>query len=456
MGVNISGQGVLSGIATLVAGVVNNLNLLITRVIGYTNTGGGGSSYYTSTVESVQPAFLAKASQNRDAIYSLDGINWNLIASDDTSLNTGSMFYAQEKFWVFTGYGNYGYSTNGKNWTILEEPAGSWVSFIYADNKFVMLGFLQAAVSTDGINWTTTSTPDSGYFSTLAFGNGKFVALPVESYQGTNGMYSTDGANWTTMSMPVSRWISLTFGNGKFVAITQGTGQYLSPPTRIFYSTDGINWTESFQFPDYYGADVVYGEDRFVVSGTYNGFGLYSTDGINWTQTSFPSQVLSDELVYGNGKFIKIGDNQGLYSTDGITWTVTSFPVSNYYNLAAHGNLSVLQEVQISIGDSGSGGAEILAPVDIYTVPANKTTDIDEVRVKNNSLNQITYDLGVLNAGVQLSDQNALINDQTISAGATATITSISTPLTSGQRIVVLPSAVDVVEVKVYGTETSV
>ena len=122
---------------------------------------------------------------------------------------------------------------------------------------------------------------------------------------------------------------------------------------------------------------------------------------------------------------------------------------SSYYTTIVDG-----VEVQISIGNQGEEGAEILAPVDVYTVPSTKTADIDQVTVKNNSANTITYDLAVLNSGVELTDLNALINDQAVSAGATATVSSISQTLTPGQRIVVFPSAVDVVEVKVFGTET--
>jgi hypothetical protein len=123
-------------------------------------------------------------------------------------------------------------------------------------------------------------------------------------------------------------------------------------------------------------------------------------------------------------------------------------------NVFEGGEVNTIVEVQVSIGTQGEEGAEILAPVDDYTVPANTTTSIDEVTVKNNSANTITYDLGVLNTGVELTDINALINDQIIYAGETATITNIDSALTAGQRIVVFPSAVDVVEVKVYGTES--
>jgi hypothetical protein len=108
-----------------------------------------------------------------------------------------------------------------------------------------------------------------------------------------------------------------------------------------------------------------------------------------------------------------------------------------------------------NIGDQGSGGlVETLAPVTVYTVPAGKSAVIDSVTVKNSSNNTITYDLAVLSSGENLTDSNSLINDEPVIAGATETVLTISSPQTQGKRIVVLPSAVDVVEVKVYGTES--
>jgi hypothetical protein len=167
-------------------------------------------------------------------------------------------------------------------------------------------------------------------------------------------------------------------------------------------------------------------------------------------------------IAYTNGKFVAVGTGTfgsngsiAVYSTDGINWTASTLPSSEIWRSVTIGQINTLVEIQVSIGNQGEEGAEILAPVDVYTVTGIIETDIDEVTIKNNSGNTITYDLAVLNPGVELTDQNALINDQAVSAGATATITSITTPMTTGQRIAVFPSAVDVVEVKVYGTESA-
>jgi hypothetical protein len=263
--------------------------------------------------------------------------------------------------------------------------------------------------------------------------------------------------------------------------------------TRVFHSVYGSSWTEidwatsagptatnttpeqlrEFNFleiqSNYHEEEQTYVLNMF---NQFPGYTLWSTDGINWVNYSGNQYTTSiyNGVYYSNGKFYNYNQSGQIYVSDnGANWSDTgesgnfndstassaiseSFQGSGFFS----GPISTLREVQVAIGDQGTEGAEILSPVDVYIVPALKTTSIDEVTIKNNSGNTITYDLGVLDSEVQLSDQNALINDQAISAGLTTTITSISTPLTAGQRIVVFPSAVDVVEVKVYGTETSV
>lgn len=144
---------------------------------------------------------------------------------------------------------------------------------------------------------------------------------------------------------------------------------------------------------------------------------------------------ISADPMLTNGNFIsKVSDEQiiGLFPT-----------------------LATYDEVQSSIGNQTDGTAEVLAPVDVYVVPSGKTAYIDQVTIRNNSSNTITYDLDVLDPGAELTDENLIRNDQEILAGATAIVTTPAFEnLTAGQRIVVFPSAVDVVEVKVYGTET--
>jgi hypothetical protein len=404
-------------------------------------------------VGSVGPGFVAVANNSNRAVYSTDGISWT--ESTMPLGNWRSLAYGDGKF-VTVPYGTNqaAYSTDGVNWTYSNNMGSShnWNTIAYGDGKFVALtyGTNQGAYSTDGINWDSISPlPSASVWFSITYGNGKFVALS----NGPEGSaYSTDGISWTAGAIPSGReWVSVIYGDGKFVALAYNSNE-------AAYSTDGINWTISTLPLFGYWTSITHGDGKFVALLQDTNQVAYSTDGINWTASTLPSSNNWTSINHGDGKFVVVayGSNETAYSTDGITWTASTLPFSNQWYAVASGQISTLIEVQVSIGNQGEEGAEILAPVDVYTVPEGLTTNIDKVTVKNTSVNTITYDLGVLNAGVSLTDQNALINDQAIFSGGTATVTNISNPLTAGQRLVVLPSAVDVVEVKVFGTENAI
>jgi hypothetical protein len=48
---------------------------------------------------------------------------------------------------------------------------------IYANNKFVFVGNNTSAYSEDGINWTAAVMPQGTNYSTVAYGNDKFIAI---------------------------------------------------------------------------------------------------------------------------------------------------------------------------------------------------------------------------------------------------------------------------------------
>ena len=69
--------------------------------------------------------------------------------------------------------------------------------------------------------WTQATLPASEDWSSVCYGNGKFVA--VASYSNI-AAYSTDGVTWTQATLPANAdWRSVCYGNGKFVAIVFGS-----------------------------------------------------------------------------------------------------------------------------------------------------------------------------------------------------------------------------------------
>ena len=218
------------------------------------------------------------------------------------------------------------------NVTISLPSSTKWESVAYGNGKFVAVTTSDvAAYSEDGINWTQTTLPVSSGFSSVAYGNGKFVAI---AWGQKIAVYSEDGINWTQTTLPFSGyWSSVAYGNGKFVAVGGGNNPYFA------YSEDGINWsltgtvTNSYQW-----CSVAYGNGKFVAVGESD-LVAYSEDGINWSLGNLPINAKWTSVAYGNGKFVAIyTGNGGAYSEDGINWTRITTASSFQWESLVYGN----------------------------------------------------------------------------------------------------------------------
>ena len=130
-----------------------------------------------------------------------------------------SVIYGDGKF-VAVAYDLYGaYSTDGINWTKMTMPSyHHWISVTYGNGKYIAVPYnnTSGAYSTDGINWTEFTLPIEGTWR-VVYGNKKFVAVAERS---SVCAYSTNGLTWTEMAMPANRgWYSVAYGDGKFVAL---------------------------------------------------------------------------------------------------------------------------------------------------------------------------------------------------------------------------------------------
>ena len=218
-----------------------------------------------------------------------------------------------------------------------------WSSVCYGNSKFVAVigndDFHSNifAYSSDGITWTHSTMPSSQNWHSVCYGNGKFVAVVNNS---NVFAYSSDGITWTQGTLPSKkRWQSVCYGNDKFVAVTTLYSNVFA------YSTDGINWTEGTMPSDQYWSSVCYGGDKYVAVSGYNSDSnvfAYSTDGINWTQGTMPSTQQWFSVCYGNGKFVAVTHNNSesnifAYSTNGINWTEGTMPSSQIWQSVCYG-----------------------------------------------------------------------------------------------------------------------
>jgi len=200
----------------------------------------------------------------------------------------------------------------------------------------------QAAYSTNGgVSWTTSTLSATATWSSVAYGNSRFVAI---SSAGTDTSISTNGTTWAAGgALPSSTtWISVAYGNGKFVAVSGGAGS----SDAAAYSTNGSSWSASTLPSSTTWTSVAYGNGRFVAIAQGGTSAAYSFDGITWTASTLPSSSSWWNIRYGQGTFIAIG-GYGLVSTtdiatsnDGITWTARVLPASAPWYAIAFGNPS--------------------------------------------------------------------------------------------------------------------
>lgn len=210
--------------------------------------------------------------------------------------------------------------------------APSWANIAFGNGKFVAVPLYsgKAAYSTDGISWNQSEMPNYGSWFRVAYGGGKFVSVQSG---GKNAAYSEDGVNWTAATLPNSAsWYSVAYGNGKFVAIAYDNSV-------CAYSADGVNWTASTMPSSGYWYSVAYGGGKFAAVQNGSTAAAYSEDGVNWASTTLPSSASWFPLVYGGGRFVAIADSSSAaaYSEDGVNWTATTLPSSAKWYSAAYG-----------------------------------------------------------------------------------------------------------------------
>lgn len=245
-----------------------------------------------------------------------------------------------------------------KNIQAVMPSSEGWLSVAYGNGKFVAMSknSTQAAYSEDGINWTVTTSPSSDFWDSVTYGNGKFVAV---AYRSKGAAYSEDGINWTKTTMPISAdWTSVTYANGKFVAVAENT-------STAAYSEDGITWTAVLMPRNDRWYSVTYGNGKFVTVIIASDKAAYSEDGINWTISSMPSIGNWSSVTYGNGKFVAVEStdaaySKAAYSEDGINWTETTMPSSDVWDSVTYGNGKFVAVASV-FDDSTTSGSTIAA-----------------------------------------------------------------------------------------------
>lgn len=162
-----------------------------------------------------------------------DGVTWSLRTAANSNAYT-AVAYGNGMFVAVatSGTGNRVMtSSDGMNWTARTTPSNiNWRGITYGNGLFVAvagdLGIDDVIMtSPDGNVWTLRTGQVSGQRGGtlgITFGGGMFVA--VQSNSG-RVLLSQDGISWSRASVPQSStWYSVAYSNGRFVAVsTDGT-----------------------------------------------------------------------------------------------------------------------------------------------------------------------------------------------------------------------------------------
>jgi len=270
--------------------------------------------------------------------YSTNGTTWTVGSSLPASANwsavaagvlSGTWYYMA----VSTGSSSAAYSTNGSSWSSATGlVVGNWNCIAYGNTSTtgyfmtVNSGNNGCYVSTNGNTWTVTGNmPSSSTWSCLAYGTGPkiWVALAGGATPTNIVAYSTsNGTSWLQTTLPISaNWTSVTWGNGRFVAVAQGSAS-------VIYSTNGVNWTLSPTglITSYAWNNIKYGQGTFLATATTlsptvtntssgnNLITLSSATGIATGQSLIPTAVTQTTTATATTSATAITNNNSIVS----------------------------------------------------------------------------------------------------------------------------------------------
>jgi len=295
---------------------------------------------------------------NGKMAYSADGVTWTAVTTQ-----ADNPFWRGEQDYIYSiafGGGKFvavgpggddssdnsytiaAYSTDGKTWTkgnfgSATDKSTSSFTLSYCKDMFVARGSSsQYVTSTDGLTWEDKGSGKIP-IQTIAYGNDIFVAGADNMFygsplsKGTKIAISPDGGTWNGSD---TTWVlkdvsgsftgipaddiafrKIIFENGKFIALFGKT--LTTSAGKITTSTDGVTWTTPVSSTMVNPLSIVYGNNKFVVSGydmqgsNFKAKIATSTDGgATWTSTDVSSIFSGLPLIYiayGSSKFVVVG-----------------------------------------------------------------------------------------------------------------------------------------------------
>lgn len=239
---------------------------------------------------------------------------------------------------LFAAVGYRSGSSRGDIWALRSAFFNtSTVTDIASGNGIVVIGGAHGgiSISSNMVDWTPTASPfNREGINSIAFGNGKFVAI-----SSTGIAWSTNGITWTLASHNTALYIyfkRVRYVNGKFYV--------LSGSDEMLESSDGITWT--LRTLTYSAHDIAYGNGKYLIV-TNSTISLTSTNGTSWTSQT---TIAAKSAVFGNGRFV-IGTGAGAISSssDCVTWSSHT----SGFSTTAIVKIDYCSNLFVAVGNSG-------------------------------------------------------------------------------------------------------
>ena len=237
-------------------------------------------------------------------------------------------------------------STNTTTWVHRDWTEANFLATVYGEQAgpggkglFVAAGFQGVLVtSPDGITWTPRNSNTHLDITTVAYGNGVFVAFATDTVNPNavcQELRSEDGVTWTATTLTpsagnvaanINNSINrVTFGNDRFVAVGgSSTANGAAGSSAVLVSSDGLTWSAGIPNTQLPIAGVGFANGHFMMVDLENvpwGRGETSheetsDDGLNWVMS--PNNLnlwpgCSSSAVWAGGATVVSGN--GTYAT---------------------------------------------------------------------------------------------------------------------------------------------
>lgn len=239
-----------------------------------------------------------------------------------------------------------------------------------------------------GISWTAGGSLGAGTWSSIAYGQGRWVAITTG---GTATAYSTDGGTtWTAGgALPSSSsWISIAYGRNKFVAVSS-----VGSVDPAYSVNGGVTWSNTGE-TGYLGTGTItgirYGQGVFAVTTSSSNNMVSSEDGIVWATRALTR-------ASGNGfRALVSGNPNRTPIWVGIPSDSATTGCSAILGATAKGRAYVAENKIFAIRITDPGSSYSSAPTLTITDPNNLFEAPTSVRIGNGVCANVSF----INRGV--------------------------------------------------------